>query len=407
MGREAWILGILLIVFVTATTLYTRRGFETEQRQQPSTYSTSPNGARALFDLMERLGIQVRRHERPLTELADDAGLLVIVEPLARAIDGTEQKVLQDWLNAGGTLLLVVSGDPLRSLSSVDFHEMSVKPTTVAPTVVSVARGESPYLQHVQSLNVVSSTRLAPTPGQKGVTRLAGDRHGAVALTWKEKQGRVIAISGGVSLDNRAIASGDNAVFYVNVAQEHSRGKRPTVLFDEYHQGFGVETGTQKSLWQAVGAPGRAIFFYLLVAFLLVVYNANRRFGAPKLVELPSSRPSTEYISSMALLYHRAGAGEIALETIYRDFVRDLAAKVDAPPEADAGRLAEMAERRLGLSKTGLRELLARCEQAVGGDGPGSSALPGAGRRLPEAEILRLARQIQDYRRKTGLVRLS
>jgi hypothetical protein len=407
MGREAWILGVLLLVFVTATTLYTQRGFETEQRQQPSTYSTSSKGTRALFDLLQRQGVRVQRGERPLTELTEEVGLLVIVEPLARAIDGTETAALQEWLNGGGTLLLVVSGSwPLRSAFGVGFEEMSVRPTDAPPSDVRTVPGESPFLQDVASLRVVTPTRLAPTPGKKGVTRLAHNADGALALTWKEKEGRVVAVSDGVSLDNRSIASADNAVFYVNVAQEAARGDRPIVLFDEYHQGYGEETGTQKSLWQAIGTPGRALFFYLLAAFLLVVYNANRRFGAPLTVELPSSRPSTEYITSMALLYRRAGAGEIALETIYKDFVRDLASKVDAPPEADSQRLAELAERRFGISAGGLRDLLVRCEQAVTAGEAGES-VSRSGKRLPDAELLRLARQIQDYRRKAGLVRLS
>ncbi len=124
----------------------------------------------------------------------------------------------------------------------------------------------------------------------------------------------------------------------------------------------------------------------------LLIYNGNRRLGRPRTLPTPAYRPSTDYLGSMARLFRRAGAADIALLTLYRQFVRDLAHALDRPPEARPQELAQRAAQRCGVDDEALSEWMARCEEIA------------AGRRIGEAEMLSLTQQLQQFRRKCDLV---
>lgn len=447
-GRDAWILGVLLIFFILVTAWFTQQGFQNQQREQPTTYSIGKGGIKALYQLLARVGVQVRRQEQPLTKIPADTGLLVMSEPFARPITTEEQIALRDWVEGGGTLLLVLSGawSPLRPTMGVKLPGIKVLSSNLrdATQVTPETDGNRPraYLKDVQQLRINSGTRLffddgkiddknkkgdakkspkrssgeaeseedeEDMPAPEDVETLVQDALGACVMVITRGEGQEILVSDGLSADNGSIAGANNAIFYVNAAQAQTKGSRPVVLFDEYHQGFGYEVATGKSLWQMVGASTRAAFWYLLAAFALLLYNLNRRFGTALRMDGPTSRPSTEYIASMAGFYRRARAGDIALETIYHNFVRDLAIRVDAPPESSPQRIAELAGKRLGWNAEdlrALRTLMERCE-AIQRTGEATANQPRAAASVQETELLRLAQQIQDYRRKAELVRLS
>lgn len=403
-GREAWVLGVLLVFFVLATALLTRRGEENQRRDQPTTYSTGRGGTKALFELLEREGLPVERYERPYTKLPRDAGLLIMFEPIERDegdLGEGEQDALMKWIDGGGSFLLVASRKGMGK--GVGLESVAVDLKTDHPADLPVESGASPLLRDVRTLHVEGDIRLENRDPKKQTT-LVADAEGAYALTFPHGKGRVTMVTEGLAASNGLLAKADNAVFFVNVAQAAAQTGRKAILFDEYHQGFGSEVASGGSLWQAMGAPLREAFWYLAAIGLILIYSLNRRFGAPIVIEGPRSRPSTEYISSMAGFYHRARAADIPFENIYHAFVRDLATRVDAPPDASADRLAELAAKRYGWSADSLRDLLNRSRAAMEMPPPAGGTRQAA--RAHETEVFHLAQQIQDYRRKAELVRL-
>lgn len=393
-GREAWILGALVLVFVAAATYYGRLGFEEQRTQQPTTYSIDPDGLKVYYQLLERQGIQVRRFERPLNRLPDDAGVLVMAEPQQRKVAPDEDAALWSWVKKGGTLLLIVSGGVRNEEGRpLDLQGLTVQTKKALPADLPPnPEADYPLSRDVHRVHVEGAARLTD-PNEEG-TPLVQDSEGIYVATWSyDKGGTVVVATDGVMPSNRQIATADNAVLFVNIAQQRAKN-RPVVLFDEYHQGFVAEEGGGRSLWAAVGAPARAALWYLLVVFLLVIYNANRRFGSPIALHPPEARPSTEYIEGMAGLFRRARAPELALEMIYHAFRHDLAARIDSAPDAPPETVAEAGARRFGWPADSVRTLLARCDEIA------------EGAKASEAEVLRLATEIQDYRRKAALVRI-
>lgn len=395
LGRDAWALIALLLVFIAAMAYYAQRSFEGGRADQPTTYNAGPGGTKALYQLLQRVGKEVERFERPLENLPPDAGLLVMFEPFERPVEKEEKKALLRWVEEGGTLLFVVSPKASAPIEAgLVLDEVDVQRKRPAPATLRVDPKRSPYFRDVRSLRVDGATRLQEESG-KTVQELLLDAEGAYIVAWRQGKGTVLVTTGGVLPGNARIAEADNAIFFVNVVDTHTFPDRPLVLFDEYHQGFGYATAGGRSLWQAMGAPARMLVYYLVFGFLLFLYNANRRFGAALHLAAPSYRPSTEYIASMASLYRRAGAADIALETIYRAFTRDLALRLDVPPNATWEQVADLAARRFGWNARELRDLMHRCEKVVEGE------------KIGEHEMMHLAKQIQEYRRSAELVRVS
>jgi hypothetical protein len=391
-GREAWILGVLLLLFVLFSAYYTRRGIQEEEKGRPTTNSAGPNGLAALYRVLQRQGFTAKQYRQDFTRIPVNAGLVVIAEPIERQITEVESEALWKWVDAGGALLFIVTDNAFAVSASEmllsDHLRIDLKRSV--PQDIAVDPKSSKYLRDVHSIHVDGTLRLAARGSAK---TLLEDGQGGYAVSWTRGKGTAIAAMSSLGFDNAHIQRADNALFFVNIAEAHSHSGQRTIFFDEYHQGFG-EVLEGRSLWDALGASVRAVFWYLAAAFFILVYNLNRRFGSAKRLIIPSYRPSTEYISSMASLYRKAGAGDIAIETIYKGFLRDLASKLDTQLDAGTDLMVEAGHRRYGWETSQFREMINRCEAIVRGE------------RITESEMLRLATQIEDYRRKADLARL-
>ncbi len=405
LGREAWILCVLIGFFVVATAYLTQRGAQNQQREQPTTYSVGRGGTRALFELLGRQGFQAERFERPYTRLPANSGLLVMFEPLPRDLAEGEQNALWKWVENGGSFLLVVSKKGIGQ--GVGLESVAANSKVDRPGTIPVKSGISPLLQDVGTVWVEGDLRL-DNRDKKKQKSLVSDSQGDYAIAFPRGKGAVTIVTEGLTASNAQLSRADNAVLFVNIAREYAKGGRKVILFDEYHQGFGYETAGGSSLWQAMGAPLRSAVWYLAAVCVILIYSLNRRFGAPIDIAVPNMRPSTEYIASMAGFYQRAQAADIPFEVIYHAFIRDLASRVDASPDMPTERLAEMAARRYGWTADPLKALFARAQAALA---PQSMSMPAPdtsrkAARAREIEVFHLAQQIQDYRRKAELVRL-
>jgi hypothetical protein len=103
------------------------------------------------------------------------------------------------------------------------------------------------------------------------------------------------------------------------------------------------------------------------------------------------ARSSADYVGSLASLYRRAGASQTALETLYRQFLRDICGRLALPPDVDLERLAAVAARRGQIDKERLRRLLATCELRLDSG------------KISEAELLDLTRQMESIRKEIGI----
>ena len=396
-------LGGLLILFallIAFAAFYEQVGQERVASNAPTTTNTRPEGVRALFLLCEREGIPTDVLKSPWSELGDHDGLLVFVEPPDRGRQPSldDIKTLENWVRSGGTLLDLYAGPPVEQPldpSNPLTGDCGAAAGDASPHPVPVERAvNSPLLKGVDTLAVSSNQRLILAKDAP-YTVLARDSTGVIAVDKPLGKGRVVCVANRYGATNEGIAEADNAVFLVNIALRASDGRKRAVRFDEYHHGIGfAETASARAggLWESTPLPLRFGFLYLVATSVLVLFSANRRFGPVHTSPVVSHRASTDYVNSMARLYRRAGAADIAIEALYARFVRDLRRALDVPTDAGIPQIVRIAEQRFGPAATGLQSLLLHGEAVV------------AGHRVSEPDMLNLARQIEQFRRVCQLV---
>ncbi len=397
LAGEAWALLVLLILFVGFAAYYARIGQEKTARDTPSTFNVKPQGVKALYLLLDHFHYPLAQLCTTLNALDSGDRLLIVVEPLDpdRPITTEEIASLHDWVAQGGTVLWFVTSPP-RPLQPDDtvFGDVAITAAPEQPSDVAPNLSGSPYLRDVSHIVVNSPVRLEPAP-KAPYEILFRDQAGAIALHKTLGKGHCLVVANSIAATNAAINTADNAVFLVNIADAALQGTDGRILFDEYHHGVGFanrDTSGDDTQFGSLPAPVRLAVWHLCGLGALLIYNGNRRFGRPRLLPVARYRPSTDYIGSMARLFRRAGAADIALLTLYKTFVRDLTRDLDLPPDADRERLVERAESKYGVDGAALHPLLARGDAIQ------------AGQRIGEMEMVSLTQQLEQFRRRCNLV---
>lgn len=291
-----------------------------------TTYSAAPNGVKAFYTLLgDRLGYNVDRFEHPYTELPKRASMLVVVNPLVKVpIDDDEADALRRWVESGRTVIFV--SDSL-----------------------------------------------------KGVPE-------AFMLTRRMGKGHVYSMDSLNLITNRGVRDYRNAMKVLGKVQAHAR-PRDLILFDEYHHGLGASK-TQALLihTQPQVKVGAAL---IVIALASLCYGRGRRFGAVRnLPKSQSLRPEFEFVESVARLYDRAGAADVAADILTQDLRQNLCRMLgqasDAPTEAIVRQIAseghEQAARRVS------RLLEAQ-----------------AGQKLSKSELVFIAGEINAVEKELGL----
>jgi len=188
---------------------------------------------------------------------------------------------------------------------------------------------------------------------------------------------------------NGELARSNNATLFANLLAESSKAGG-TILFDEFHHGDSVED-SGATMWTVLGRPLQLALLQGAIAVIVLIFVLAMRFGKPISLTQGQTRHTGEYVASLASLYRRAGATTIALETIYRNFLRDLCSRLGISADTRLDILARTAAKRTNVSESSLRNLLAICEQRLD-EG-----------KLHEDELIELVRQMEQIRKDVGI----
>ncbi len=420
--RRYWIAALVvaafLAVFVVLLSVMTAR----DAIRDHSAFRKNPFGCAALAELCASAQppLRVRRITRPLDELSQVDGLLLIIDPEYPFSDAEIDELLR-WVEKGGTLVAAFEGvwdDPSSfhpasgpayvrlagalGIGIIDRHETlnAALPVAVSPLVSGVER-------------VAVATRYAVTPlsGQDAAEgwaaaeaapgevecrlphspedltpHLAADGDTIVA-SFEHGRGKVYVSSDAQMFANATLPREDNLAFVANLLW--SNAPQGTVYFDEYHHGFGAEARETSDvdptpLQRAVGVA--------LVGCILFLVGKSIRFGAPTPVFDPRRRAAVEYVRAMAGLWHGAKAHHWALEQIARAFKHRVAEAAGLPPAVSPERLAAGLAERRGVPREETDRLLHDLEEAL------------SGRSLTESRLARLVRRVALLEEAVGAV---
>lgn len=398
-NRELIGLGVLFVLFIAALLLFERVAQQTVPHDVPSTLNSQSAGAKALYLLLQKEGFTADRMESPWTSLNASVGLLVVIEPLRidRGVTPEELTALKSWIETGGSVLFMVTVPP-RPIEAKDLiaGDIAIVSGDSKPKDLPPFAPNSPYVRNVALLHVASPVRLAAGANSHYQT-LFRDEGGALAAEKAMGRGHVIVMANSVAASNSVIAQADNSILLYNIAAVTLKTGHRTIAFDEYHHGVGfenrgAEAGAQEGMFASAPKPIRFVLLHLCALGVLLLYVGNRRFGPIRTLHGPTYRASTDYVGSMARLFRRANAGDIAIVTLYRQFVRDLRRQLDLTPDTPMAQLAAQTVRVYGVSEGPFLQFLTTCEEIDNG------------RRIAEPAMLHLARELDTYRRSCNLV---
>ena len=423
-SRDLIAVFFLILLFIAGGLLLGGRGTSPprmvgqEAHPNPSITNDRASGSKGVYEWTAKLGYRPAAWRQNWSRLtASEPGVLLIIDPQVNEtmmsltggggdesdrtrLTAPDAAALKHWLTAGKghTAILLSSrlpsGQSGPKASSEDQDSFADALDLVVESA-SPATGRTEFApllpltdtQGILSVHAEAQARIARQKGD-GLA-LFGDSAGPLALEVPVGRGRLIAIADSGLFSNENLGKSENSVLLANLLAHYARSGAP-ILFDEYHHGdaAGDPNG---SLWDVFGRPLQLALIQLFLASICLLFLLGGRFGPPVPLNRAVARNSAEYVVSVASLYRRAEASGTALETLYRQFLRDICGRLALPPDVNLERLAEVAAQRGQVNKERLRRLLATCEMRLDGG------------KLTEAELLDLTRQMESIRKEIGI----
>lgn len=290
-----------------------------------TTYASDPGGARGFFETSRRLGWPATRlldrFEGPL----DSTAIYAILRPPV-PLTSREVSAVLDAVRRGAGLLLV----PGFASAFMDSLGMEVVP---APPLGVV---------HVDSAAWDSLGGLTPSPRwpllvlrptdkapDSLVTILAvksreiADSTYPVVLGIPLGRGRIVMMAHGSLLANVQLREKDTAVLPVRMLEWLAPGRRPPLIFAEYHQGHGHHPSVMNTIRrELIYTPAGRAVLHLLVAAGLLLLAVGVRPIAPRARNRSERRSPLEHVGALAHAYAQVNATRTALGRLIRGLRR-------------------------------------------------------------------------------------
>ena len=300
---------------------------------ESSAYATSPAGLAAYADLLARQGLRVERRRRPVGEGAPPArGTLVVLD--AGGVESEEAAAIARWVRGGGRL---VAGGArgagwLEGALGIPLPERADGPPRSARVLAPV-----PETARVRSVRAAGGGELR---GTGGALPLLGTGAAPLASLTLAGRGRVVLLADASPLQNRALASEDNAAFGLALAVTGE----PVTFLETVH-GYGAATGLA-----ALPADARWALAGLLLAALAFGWSRARRSGPPEDAERPLPPPRADYVDALAGSLARTGRPAEVARPVHEAARAALARRAGLPAGADEAELRAAAA-RIGLGE--------------------------------------------------------
>lgn len=348
-----WSLAAAIALAVAAGILAT--GNNTDDSRIPSTYLNGRHGALAAYETLVRSGYDIQRWERPLSELAAQAGpdtVVLFAQPFTREPD--DIKAVRQILERGGRVLATGfwGGYLVPGASAAPAREFTFAACELEPEGLDSLAGSG------QVWMVPEATWQVGKPSDRVQYSCAG-QPAVVEYDWGK--GHVVWWASSTPLENGSLARAQDLELLLN-----SLGKR------DGHRFYWDESlhGDIRSSWSYAAGPAMNMLrFGLPVLGLLVLFSFSRRSGPVRELPPPVRATPIEFLEALGSLYRNAGAASAAVSVAWERFRRQALRLCGMQPHRmGAAELAAVLRRRFPTAGPSLEPDLAACEEAAGND---------------------------------------
>ena len=291
--------------------------------------STEPSGTKAIVEIVEELGgtIDVSRE---LPDEQDDVALVLV-----DTMTVPQRENLEEWVEAGGTLVLADSSSPLA-------------PDVLGQTSFGIIEATLPRrcdLDVFDDVRRVSAAGSLTYEVPAGATGCFGRGEGSWLIVQDLEDGIVVATGGPNFLTNGTIAEADNALLAVALLSpspdtrvQFVRPPRP-----------GEAVGGDESLFDLIPDSVQLAIIQLGLAFVVIVLWRMRRLGRPVEELQPVTLAGSELVVAVGDLLQQTGARGRAAQLIRADLRQDLSERLGVPVTVSDEMLAEAVAARVGI----------------------------------------------------------
>jgi len=364
-----------------------------------SAFLTGPDGAKAVYDVLQRLGRPVGRRRTPLYDLTRarrPPALLVVLDP-PDDLTAAELEQVVRYVRSGGTVLAAGDGGGITRCTGWDAHTaflrgyggdsqpvqqpvsaLELPPVTVVlrplDSLLAVQDGDTRRRVR-RSLDRESGCSGLAVPAQDTLLRT---EHGKpVILRLRYPGGGMVTLAADPGyFRNRAWRTTDVPSFAVPLLTPATGRGRGRVTWDEYHQGFGSRGSLEGAVldWLARTPGGWALLQLIAVSLVALAVSAVR-FGPARSVIDRRRRSPLEHVEALAVSLQGAGGVDTAVGLIVAGLRRRLG-------RAGVVRLDEqrawLSRLELALPTTRARDAVRRLQQAETQPGGAERALVAA-----------------------------
>jgi hypothetical protein len=357
---------VLFVLLLVGAVLFGGSGAKVDI---PSSYSTASGGAKAAFLLLSKIGYNIQRFEKPLTDLPKGSeAVLILAEPNEAPTDG-EREALKTFLFQGGRIIAtgMFAGtflpeneslpDPMSGMTWKEISAISPSPITRAAPHITIA-----------PLSRWSAYGTAyPLYG-------AGDQ--IFVVKYPYGRGEVLWLGGATPLTNAGLKERGNLEFLLASLGD---SKTP-ILWDEYIHGY------RETLALSIAhSPAKWLALQLTLLALAVIATFSRRSG-PVCAPVTDVRLSPlEFVQTLGGLYENAGTASVAVDICYQRFKYWLTRRLGVAYNISIADLEGAVRDRFAAKDERFGAILRRCESAKGDP------------YLQESEALHLVQELDEY----------
>jgi hypothetical protein len=324
---------------------------EEQESTAPTSYSAQSRGAKAAYLLLEDMGYDVQRWERPPKELpADSANTVFVLADPYRFPSPEDKDALQLYLSHGGKILATGASPSWFLPQAETEYERLPAPSwkDYQPQLLTpITRGGAIQMSPVAYWKDSSTAVLAHY----------ADDNRPIVVSYKVGNGEVIWWAASTPLTNAAISKSGNLALLVNSLGPAAHLQ---VFWDEYFHGYASSFSGyffQKPVFFG--------FLQCVVVFLALIFTFSRRSGPIHPLPEPSRLSPLEFVHTLGRLYHRAHAVHSALAVAYARFRTMATRQLGISPDVPAPELARALSARLRYKDDGLEQLLEQIENAL------------------------------------------
>lgn len=334
--------GVALLVVLAGLRGRRDRG-TTSGDARTSTFLSGPNGSAAVWDALQRVGVEMfRLRSRPsawsldVSEVAGDGGIgaLVVMNPVVAVTPAQATTILEQvaddpaldlvLVGAGTGNLMACFGYHARELGGgqkevIGWHRVAEPGVTLA--TVLEATGDSTVADSSRAED--TGVMTCDVPVMEAVDTLLRDgawRPIAIDLTREDDGSHVILIADEALVRNRALRETGAGPFLLDLL-----GSYDVIWFDEYHQGFGPSGSLARVVWAwSWRSPWGWAIWQVTGVGLLALLLAGIRFGPPRPLPGRRRRSPLEHVRALATALRATQGRDVAINLLLGGLKRRL-----------------------------------------------------------------------------------